>query len=134
MGLWSGKVSDIKPALTDWLAQRGGTVSDLPLNLINRSIQKIWAHRPWDFLIKTSSLSMGVEADFSYVESLPGYIECTDTSDGAIIWDWDWGDDTDHSTDQNPTHEYAAQGTYDVTLSINNGASTVTYSITTTGD
>ena len=46
-------------------------------------------------------------------------ITFTDTStdeDGTIeSWSWDFGDDTT-STEQNPTHSYAAVGTYTVTL------------------
>ena len=36
-------------------------------------------------------------------------------------WDWDFGDLSPHSTQQNPTHAYAIAGTYHVTLSITNG-------------
>jgi PKD repeat protein len=45
----------------------------------------------------------------------------TDSSndlDGEIIsWAWDFGDDNT-STNQNPTHEYAISGTYNVTLTV----------------
>lgn len=58
MGFWTALVSDVKPELTDWLKTRGGTVSDLPLSLINRGRQRIWAYKPWDFLKKTSSLTL----------------------------------------------------------------------------
>ncbi|MCP4945262.1 MAG: PKD domain-containing protein, partial [Planctomycetaceae bacterium] len=40
------------------------------------------------------------------------------TDDGTIVsWDWDLGD-TNSSTDQNPVHNYAAYGTYTVTLTV----------------
>ena len=47
----------------------------------------------------------------------------TDTStsyDGITSWSWDFGDDNT-STDQNPTHVYDANGTYIVTLIVNDG-------------
>jgi len=35
-------------------------------------------------------------------------------------WEWDFGDSSPVSTDQNPTHIYAAAGTYTVTLKVSN--------------
>lgn len=46
-------------------------------------------------------------------------VEFTDTSTGALSWLWDFGDGNT-STDQNPTHTYATDGTYDVKLYIEN--------------
>ena len=45
----------------------------------------------------------------------------------ASSWEWDFGDSTANSTDQNPVHVYASAGTYTVTLTaINaNGTSTL---------
>jgi PKD repeat protein len=57
-------------------------------------------------------------ANFTYVCT---GLECnfTDAStdgDGTVVgWDWNFGDDAT-STAQNPTHEYAAEGMYTVTL------------------
>ena len=51
-------------------------------------------------------------------------IDFTDTSDPGDApissWSWDFGDDTT-STLQNPSHFYTVKGTYDVTLTVNNG-------------
>jgi hypothetical protein len=58
MGFWTAKVSDVKPQITDWLKQRGGSVSDLPLNLINRGRERIWGYRPWDFLCTAYALTV----------------------------------------------------------------------------
>ncbi|NIM11614.1 MAG: PKD domain-containing protein, partial [Candidatus Aminicenantes bacterium] len=42
----------------------------------------------------------------------------TSTDDGTIVsWLWDFGDGNT-STEQNPTHTYAADGTYTVTLTV----------------
>jgi hypothetical protein len=72
MGTWDGKVGDIKPALTDWLTQRGGAVSDLPLSLINRAIQRLWAYRPWEFLIKTAPMNITVDFLYTCATEEPG--------------------------------------------------------------
>lgn len=52
------------------------------------------------------------------------------TSLGATTYLWNFGDGTANSTAQNPTHVYAAAGTYNVTLCINGGASCVTHQVT----
>ncbi len=48
----------------------------------------------------------------------PGVANFTDLSSGTpgiVAWDWNFGDGNT-STDQNPSHYYAATGSYDVTL------------------
>lgn len=52
----------------------------------------------------------------------------TDNSVDATSWFWDFGDGNT-STQQNPVHTYAAAGTYNVTLTINNGACSSTQTI-----
>ena len=49
----------------------------------------------------------------------------TDQSQGATTWAWDFGDGGT-STQQNPTHTYAAAGVYTVTLTVDLGSCTVT--------
>lgn len=48
-------------------------------------------------------------------------IDFTDTSDNPdeaiVAWHWDFGD-TEESTEQNPSHTYASDGVYDVTLTV----------------
>ncbi len=49
----------------------------------------------------------------------PLTVNFTDQSTGAVTsWDWDFGDGTPYSGGQNPNHEYAAAGTYTVTLTV----------------
>jgi PKD repeat protein len=45
----------------------------------------------------------------------------TDSSQGASIWLWDFGDGT-NSTLQNPIHSYTSDGTYSVNLTVTNDA------------
>ena len=48
-------------------------------------------------------------------------VQFTDNSTGTITsWSWDFGDGNT-STDQNPSNIYTASGSYDVSLSVNNG-------------
>jgi len=54
---------------------------------------------------------------------IPLEIVCTDASDlkqAAATFAWDFGDGG-ASTEQNPTYEYAANGTFTVTLTVTNG-------------
>ena len=50
-------------------------------------------------------------------------VQFTDNSLGVpLSWQWDFdGDGTVDSTQQNPSHEYAVAGTYDVSLTVSNG-------------
>jgi len=51
-------------------------------------------------------------------------VSFTDTSTPAgtvTSWDWDFGDGSSHSTDQNPTHMYLTSGLYTVTLLVHSG-------------
>ena len=44
-------------------------------------------------------------------------VQFTDRSKGGpTSWDWDFGDNTEHSQEQNPIHDYALYGDYFVTL------------------
>ncbi len=50
-------------------------------------------------------------------------IQFFDNSEGVGInsWLWDFGDETDQSTVQNPCHEFVSNGTFPIKLSISNG-------------
>jgi PKD repeat protein len=59
-------------------------------------------------------------ANFSYVTNLlqVTFTDLSTDSDGTIVsWDWDFGDGNT-STAQNPVHTFAANGTYQVTLTV----------------
>jgi len=50
----------------------------------------------------------------------PLTVKFTDAStsyDGIVTWEWDFGDGNTN-TEQNPTHEYASEGTYTVSLTV----------------
>jgi PKD repeat protein len=50
----------------------------------------------------------------------PLTVNFADTSVYATIWQWDFGDGSPVSTDQNPTHTYTSTGTYTVTQTVLN--------------
>lgn len=45
-------------------------------------------------------------------------IQFTDLSEGALGWEWNFGDGSDSSFEQNPTHAYLYGGEYTVTLTV----------------
>jgi len=63
------------------------------------------------------------------IGSMPLKVTFNDLSEGDEIstWSWDFGDGN-WSTEQNPVHTYAGEGSYDVTLTVTNpwGSNTVT--------
>jgi PKD repeat protein len=76
-------------------------------------------------------------ADFSFVVGANGSVVFTDLSDNyPTSWSWNFGDGSAVSTQQNPTHVFAANGTYNVCLTATNagGSSTaVCKQVTITG-
>lgn len=73
-------------------------------------------------------------ADFTVSPACSGLAtQFTDnsTSSGSLSWEWDFGDGSAFSNAQNPTHFYQNSGTYDVQLTIDNGAcvSSITQSV-----
>ncbi|KAK6026496.1 PKD domain protein [Ostertagia ostertagi] len=48
----------------------------------------------------------------------------TNTSIGATSWIWDFGDGTTYNGQNPPVHQYAANGSYTVTLTVSNGTCT----------
>ncbi|MCL2065258.1 MAG: PKD domain-containing protein [Candidatus Cloacimonetes bacterium] len=71
-----------------------------------------------------------VYADFS-AEPLSGHapleVRFTDRSFGAFSWTWDFtGDENIDSTEQNPVFIFEEKGVYTVTLTINDGESSIT--------
>ena len=73
----------------------------------------------------TSSSGPSVSADFSYSTNFLA-VNFTDasTASGTTIssWSWDFGDGNT-STQQNPSHTYAGEGSYNVTLTVSDGGS-----------
>jgi PKD repeat protein len=73
-------------------------------------------------------------ADFDYVTNAFS-LACLDNSVNGQHWSWNFGDGTPLDTFQNAVHEYAAPGTYTVTLIVSSacGADTAVRTVTITG-
>jgi len=71
------------------------------------------------------TFSIGIDrplvADFSFTGEEGLTVSFFDESSGnPTTWRWDFGDGTAPSTDRNPTHPYAEDGPYNVTLTVSN--------------
>ena len=58
-------------------------------------------------------------ASFTYDILSPTIVSFQNTSQNADYYNWNFGDNN-HSTEENPTHEYATPGAYEVTLNAQN--------------
>jgi PKD repeat protein len=68
-----------------------------------------------------NSAAAGLKVDFT---------DCSFDSDGTIAsWSWEFGDDGT-STEQNPSHTYAAAGTYTIKLTVNDNGGEVSAQFT----
>lgn len=87
------------------------------------AIQSLWSD--------SQSIEITLITDFEGIPLIglqPLSVQFTDLSTpiGAITaWDWDFGDGTPHSTEQNPLHVYESVGAYTVTLTSYVGAFSV---------
>ena len=54
------------------------------------------------------------------------YAEARDLDGGQVTYLWDFGDGTDPATEQNPTHIYQSEGSYEVTLTVTDDEGAVT--------
>jgi PKD repeat protein len=75
-------------------------------------------------ITKADYISVGMMADFTAQNNVGPAdltVQFTDISLGQpTSWDWDFGDGSPHSTEQNPTYQYTNPGTYTVTLIASN--------------
>ena len=58
----------------------------------------------------------GLIADFQYGNQPEFVVEFKDNSISGATWVWDFGDGSPTSTEQNPIHQYASEGTFNVTM------------------
>jgi PKD repeat protein len=73
-----------------------------------------------DVTVSSGSTNNPPTADFTYTTSdlTVDFTDSSTDSDGSVVgWDWDFGDGNT-STAQNPSHTYAADGAYTVSLTV----------------
>jgi hypothetical protein len=108
------------------------TVTVTALQLRDATVQtfdvKVQVSGP-DGGVVEDSFSIGIDrplvADFSFTGESGLTLSFFDRSSGnPTTWRWDFGDGTPPSTDRNPTHPYAEDGPYDVTLTVSNARGT----------
>ena len=74
---------------------------------------------------QTSYIIVNAQPTADFTTGVNGNIvSFTNNSTGGTSYSWDFGDGNT-STDENPTHTYAMDGTYDVTLNVTNDCGTV---------
>lgn len=106
-----------------WTENGGGSLA--PANApMYQWLPLIWA-------LQYASLAVDVVADFEGKDSngdqtgaAPLNISFKNLTVGAeaVAWDWNFGDGSPHSTFRNPLHQYAAPGSYTVTLQAKDAA------------
>jgi PKD repeat protein len=72
---------------------------------------------------KTVSIALDSNCDphISYYDRTENDLKYAKERESIISYDWDFGDDSPHSTDKNPTHIYTTCGVYTVTLTVTDG-------------
>lgn len=76
------------------------------------------------FKVATRKKNTCPDVKFQVTETSPmagSPVTFLDQTEGAVKWDWDFGDSTAHATTSNPSHTYAEAKDYLVTLTVNEG-------------
>ena len=109
-----------------------------PMSITGNSFDPVYYYYFYNWKLHTGSCSSArtevtidvdtttVNAVFNFVQVGPTTYDFTDASTGNVVsWMWDFGDGNT-STQQNPSHTYAIDSTYDVTLVVTGTCSTDT--------
>jgi PKD repeat protein len=78
-------------------------------------------------IVSVTNGSCNLNANFTYNQSSNGNVNFTNLSTGinasSVTFNWNFGDASPASTVSSPAHVYAANGTYIVTMNVNNNTS-----------
>lgn len=90
-----------------------------------------WSEFDPNNAVYTNTINFGPSAAFT-TSANELVVNTSNTSTVAIAYSWNFGDGSPVSTEASPSHTYAANGTYTITLIATNncGADTTTFSIT----
>lgn len=128
LGIWSSNA--FNTSSPNWEPTNSGLASVRVNMLKYRTADETVAAATYGRGLFTSkTFATTVDANFK-TDQIVSYVGIpVDFEDASLlpngIWAWDFGDGGSSSL-QNPKHTYATAGTYDVTLSIDNGANTET--------
>ncbi len=126
LGVWS--TDNINGTSTNWATSNSGLANVRVDMLQYRTSDKLVIAATHGRGLFSSDIFTSVHADFDAdkVRTYTGKaVQFTDASYKASSWSWTFGDGGT-STSQNPSHSYSSPGWYNVSLSINSGASTKT--------
>jgi len=126
LGVWS--TDDLNGTSTDWGPSNSGLANVSTHMLQHRASDNTMIAVTHGRGLFSTDVFSSASADFSTnvrVSYINKNILFIDNSSQATSWLWNFGDGTE-STVQNPVHSYNMVGTYTITLTINNGASTKT--------
>jgi len=117
----------VNPSFDTSLSLVGGTVSTSHITAFQVTEQYVYCStNDGQFFILETDPILGPlpESNFSATPTSGNVeltVDFTDLSTGSpTSWDWNFGDGSPHSTEQNPTHVYVDVGTYTVSLSVSN--------------
>lgn len=126
LGVWS--TDDLNGGATNWGASNTGLANVRVDMLQLRTSDKLMIAATHGRGVFSSDVFTTPTALFS-ADILTTYmgktVSFTSNSYRATSWSWNFGD-AGTSTSENPTHAYGSPGLYNVTLTINSGASTLT--------
>lgn len=118
------------------VAQDGvGSFLMYSINASDASSAAAAVNLPYEVYNLTAAIPCEAIPDFSWENTCVGdLVQFTDLSIGAANWNWDFGDPAsganNTSTEQDPTHFYANEGSYTVTLNIDGCLGTTSISQT----
>ncbi|MBI2969081.1 MAG: Ig-like domain-containing protein [Bacteroidetes bacterium] len=126
VGVWT--TTDVNAAPPDWTPTNLGLASVRVDMLQYRTSDKVVAAATFGRGLYTTDVFSSPFADLDADKKVVytgNTIQFLNASLASTSWSWNFGD-ASTSTLQNPTHSYSAAGKYNVTLTINSGASTIT--------
>ena len=119
-----------------WAWRSYGAAIPAPVNAFTIAGTVFTHYSRSSFILNAGSPVAAPSAEFDHA-STELQTTFTDQSTGDVsTWDWDFDDGSPFSNEQNPVHDFATAGTYNVVLTVTGpgGSDFVTHPVTVTGD